>query len=265
MAYKRGLNPFKHTLKTMRQAIKTASILDELGAPPTASPGYSGNADLIVKGDFGIDGNDQYGDCVFADVAHRIMVRTAQAAQGKIVIPTQAETLALYSEVTGFNPNDPSTDQGGDLVTTAQYMQKTGMLVGGVRHMEAANGVIDPANVAHRQWAVCLFGCTPIALNLPQSAEDQFDAGEPWDYVAGSPILGGHDVLLVEYRPETLPSNPGWMVVTYGKRWPVTTAFLDNYLAEVVPVGASDFITANGLAPSGVNLPQILQLLSEIN
>jgi hypothetical protein len=262
---KLGLNPFKHTLKTMRQAIKTASILDQLGPAPSASPGYSSNADAIMKGDWQIDGNDQYGDCVFADVSHRIMCRTAQAAQGKIVVPTQAETLALYSEVTGFNPDNPNTDQGGDLVTTAQYMQKTGMLIGGVRHLEAANGVIDPTNVDHRKWAVCLFGCTPIALNLPQSAEDQFNAGQPWDYVAGSPIVGGHDVLLVEYRPETLPSNPGYAVITWGKRWPVTDAFLVNYLAEVVPVGAQDFVTANGLAPSGVNLPQILQLLSEIN
>jgi len=265
MDLKRGLNPFAHTLKTTRQAIATARILDQLGAPPPASPGYSGNADRIVKGDFGIDGNDDFGDCVFADVAHRIMVRTAQAAQGKIVVPTQDETLALYSEVTGFNPSDPNTDQGGDLVTTAQYMQKTGMLIGGVRHTEDGNGVIDPANIDHIKWAICLLGCVPIGLNLPQSAEDQFNGGEPWDYVKGSPILGGHDVLLVEYRPENLPSNPGWLVVTWGKRWPVTDAFLANYLAEVVPVGAKDFITANGLAPSGVSLPQILQLLSEIN
>lgn len=262
---KLGLKPFTHTLKTTRQAIATAKILDQLGAPPSASPGYSGNADLIVNGNFGIDGNDQYGDCVFADVAHRIMVRTAQAGQGKIVIPTTGETLELYSEVTGFTPNDPNTDQGGDLVTTAQYMQKTGMLINGVRHTEDGNGVIDPSNLDHIRWAICLFGCAPFGLNLPQSAEDQFNAGDPWDYVAGSPILGGHDVLGVEYRPESLPSNPGWLVVTWGKRWPATDAFMAKYLSEVVPVGAKDFITANGLAPSGVNLPQILELLKEIN
>jgi hypothetical protein len=262
---KLGLNPFKHTLKTMRRAVVTARILDQLGPAPSASPGYSGNADIQCSSDFGIDGNDQYGDCVFADVAHRIMVRTAQMGADKMVTPTQAETLQLYSEVTGFDPADPSTDQGGDLVTTAQYMQKTGMLVGGARHTEDGNGVIDPTNVDHRKWAVCLFGCTPIALNLPQCAEDQFNAGQPWDYVKGSPIVGGHDVLLVEYRPESLPSNPAWLVVTWGKRWLVTDAFLVNYLSEVVPVGAKDFITANGLAPSGINLAQILQLLSEIN
>lgn len=262
---KLGLRPFVHSLKTTRQAIATARILDQLGPAPSSSPGYSGNADLLVKGDFGIDGNDQYGDCVFADVAHRIMVRTAQAGAGKIVIPTQAETLQLYSEVTGFDPNDPSTDQGGDLVTTAQYMQKTGMLIGGQRHTEDGNGVIDPANTDHIKWAICLFGCAPLALNLPQSALDQFDAGEPWDVAGNGTIVGGHDVLGVEYRTESLPSNPGWLVVTWGKRWPVTNAFMAKYLAEVVPVGAKDFITADGLAPSGVNLPQILELLSEIN
>src|ERR1039458_3850677 len=262
MDLKRGLNPFVHSLHTTRQAILTARILDQLGPPPSTSPGYSGNLDLKVKGDLGTDGNDVWGDCVFADVAHRIMVRTAQV--GTPVIATTDETLALYNEVVGGGPatgNDP----GGDLVTAAQYMQKTGMLIGGVRHTEDGNGIIDPANIDHIKWAICLFGCVPIALNLPQSAQDQFSAGEPWDYVAGSPIEGGHDVLLVEHRPGSLPSNPGWMVVTWGKRWPATEAFRNHYLAEVAPGGARDFICANGLAPSGVNLPQILQLLSEIN
>lgn len=264
MAFKLGLNPFTHTLKTARQYHATAQILDQLGPAPSASPGYSGNADLQTSGNFGMDGNDQWGDCVFADVAHRIMVRTAQMGAGKMIVPTTAETLQLYNEVAGGGPatgNDP----GGDLVTTAQYMQKTGMLVGGVRHTEDGNGVVDPTNIDHRKWSICLFGCAPLALNLPQCALDQFDADQPWDYVKGSPIVGGHDVLGVEYRSESLPSNPGWLVVTWGKRWPVTNAFMLNYLSEVVPVGAKDFITANGLAPSGVNLAQILQLLSQIN
>jgi hypothetical protein len=261
---KLGLKPFRHTLKTMRQAVATSNILDQLGAPPPFSPGYSGNMDIQSGGDIGIDGNDQYGDCVFADVAHRIMVRTAQMGAGKMIVATTAETLQLYSEVTGFNASDPNTDQGGDLVTTAQYMQKTGMLIGGVRHMEAANGVIDPVNIDHLKWSICLFGCAPMGWNLPQSALDQFDAGQPFDYVKGSPIVGGHDMLGLEYRPES-PTNPGWLVGTWAKRWPATDAFVANYLSEVVPVGAKDFITANGLAPSGVNLPQILQLLGEIN
>jgi hypothetical protein len=263
MTLKRGLKPFRITLKTDRQAAATARILDQLGSAPSASPGYSGNADLIVKGDFGMDGNDQYGDCVFADIAHRIMVRTAQAGQGAIVIPTQAETLALYTEVTGFDPNDPNTDHGGDLVTAAEYMQKTGMLIGGARHTEDGNGIIDPANIDHIKWAICLFGCAPGGWKFPQSGMAQFDAGQPFDIVPSTrvPSSPDHDMLILEYRPD----EPSWLLGTWGKRWPATTAFVKACLSEVVPVGAKDFITANGLAPSGVNMPQILQLLSEIN
>lgn len=264
MDLKLGLNPFVHTLRTTRQYHLTATILDKLGPPPSASPGYSGNADLQTGGDFGMDGNDQWGDCVFADVAHRIMVRTAQMGAGRMIVATQTETLQLYYEVARGGPAT-GDDPGGDLITTAEYMQKTGMMIGGQRHTEDGNGVIDPLNTDHIKWSMCLFGCTPFALNLPQSALDQFRAGEPWDVSGDNTIVGGHDVLGVEYRPESLPSNPGWLVVTWGKRWPVTNAFLAKYLVEVVPVGARDFITANGLAPSGVNLPQILQLLREIN
>jgi hypothetical protein len=256
----KGLNPYQHTLKSMRQAIRMAGILDQLGAPPSTSPGYSGNLDLKVKGDLGTDGNDVWGDCVFADVAHRIMVRTAQV--GTPVIATTDETLALYNEVVGGGPatgNDP----GGDLVTAAQYMQKTGMLIGGVRHTEDANGIIDPINFDHIKWAICLFGCAPAGWKFPQSGMDQFNAGQPFDIVPSTsvPSYPDHDMLLLEYRPQ----EPCWLLATWGKRWEATTAFVKACLAEVVPVGAKDFITANGLAPSGINLAQTLQLLSEIN
>jgi hypothetical protein len=129
--------------------------------------------------------------------------------------------------------------------------------------MEAGNGVIDPANMDHIKWAVCLFGCAPAGWKFPDTGMAQFDAGQPFDITPQTvvPDSPDHDMLILEYRPQ----EPCWLVATWGKRWEMTTAFLKACLAEVIPVGAKDFITANGLASSGVNLPQILQLLSEIN
>src|SRR5712664_661777 len=193
---KLGLKPFRHTLKTTRQAILTARILDQLGSPPSFSPGYSGNLDLHTGGNIDVEGNDDWGDCVFADVAHRIMVRTAQT--GKLIHPTTAETLALYNEVAGGGPatgNDP----GGDLVATADYMQKTGMLVGGMRHTEDGSGNIDPANFDHIKWAICLFGCAPAGWKFPDTGMEQFRAGQPFDITPNTsvPSYPDHDMLIL--------------------------------------------------------------------
>lgn len=257
---KLGKNPYVHTLKTMRAALITAKALDALGVPPPTSPGYSALVDKLCAGDWGIDGNDQYGDCVFADWSHRLMIWTAQGS-GTMVKATTAETLAAYSKATGFNPSDPSTDQGADIPTIASYAETNGITVGGKVYKSDGHGIIDPVNVDHRKWAINVFGCTPIGLNLPQSALDQFDAGQPWDVNGDATIVGGHDVLLIEYGT----TEPAWQVVTWAKRWPVTTSFLNTYLSEVVPVVSHDFITASGTAPSGVNLVQMLADLKGLN
>jgi hypothetical protein len=246
----------------MKRAIAIAQTLNVLGPAPSTSPGYSALVDKLVSGNWGMDGNDQWGDCTCADPAHRLMLWTAQGS-GKIVVATTAETLALYSAVTGFNPNDPSTDQGSDLPTVAAYLDKTGFTVGGKVYKETAWGTINPANTDHWKWAICIFGCVPIGINIQQAQVDQFNAGQPWDYVPGSPIVGGHDVLLVEYQPDG-----SVQLITWGMRWPATAAFMDpanGIVDEVVPAVSSYFLTPSGVAPSGVNLTAMLTDLHSLN
>jgi hypothetical protein len=257
-----GRNPFIVTAKTRARAAILKAALDPLGPAPATSPGYSALVDKLVSGDWGMDGNDSVGDCTCADPAHRLMIWSSQGA-GKIVIPTADETLALYSAITGYNPSDPSTDQGSELPTVAAYLDSTGFTVGGQVYKEDGYGMIDPANVDHWKWAITLFGCCPIGISVQQAQMDQFNAGVPWDYVPGSPIVGRHDVLLVEYNPDGSA-----MLVTWGKRWPATAAFMDpknGIVNECVPVVSHEFVTAAGTAPSGIDLTQMTADLQALN
>src|SRR5579859_963052 len=122
-----GRKPAVHNRRTLGQALVLARHLDKLAPAPAKSPGWRAK----VKSPWGMDGNDQWGDCVEAAVAHALMLRTANSSS--IVVPTTAQTLALYSAVTGFNPNaGPSgnnpTDQGTDETSMCQYMVNTGFL-----------------------------------------------------------------------------------------------------------------------------------------
>ena len=69
-------------------------------------------------------GNDQVGDCVIAAMLHYIMA--AQANVGKSVTFTTQQALDLYSAITGYNPSDPSTDQGTAWTDALAYWQSTG-------------------------------------------------------------------------------------------------------------------------------------------
>src|SRR2546425_8758875 len=71
-------------------------------------------------------GNDQYGDCVWAMIGHSIEAATSYG-RGATVEVTDADVLKGYSDVTGFRPDDPSTDQGTVIQDALDYWRKTGV------------------------------------------------------------------------------------------------------------------------------------------
>jgi hypothetical protein len=55
---------------------------------------------------------------------------------------------------------------------------------------------IDVTNLPLVQLCIALFGGLYAGLNVPMSALQQFDQGQPWSTVSRSPIEGGHCVNL---------------------------------------------------------------------
>ena len=67
------------------------------------------------------------GRCARDDAVNKDAART--------VTFNNQSVLKDYSAVTGFNPNDPNTDQGTDMQVAASYRRKTGVLdAAGKRH-----------------------------------------------------------------------------------------------------------------------------------
>ena len=106
MPFKLGRKPALHTRRTMRSALALAGALDPLGDPPAASNDYV----AAVTVPWGMFGNDQLGDCVCADTAHTLMLRTANASS--IVVPADADVIKLYEDVGGYIPGKEWTDRG---------------------------------------------------------------------------------------------------------------------------------------------------------
>lgn len=245
---KLGRKPARHTLRTMRSALIMASALDPLGTPPVVSNDYVG----AVSVDWGMFLNDQLGDCVCADTAHSLMLRTANTSS--IVIPTDNDVLALYEAVGSYVPGDSSTDNGCVCVDMCQYLENSGFL----GHKSDATGVVDPQNLDHIRWTIQLFGACRIGLNLPQSAMDQFNSGQAWDVVGSTTDLGGHDVPLVGYDGQF------FYCVTWGRLQNLTPAFLSKYSEEAHSELFFDWIQAQGNSPSGFDLSDLATKLSEL-
>ena len=93
---------------------------------------------------------------------------------------TDSDVLGDYSAVTGFNPADPSTDQGTDMEVAASYRRKTGILdASGARHMIDSYVALKVGDVDELVLATWLMGATGVGLEFPSQAMEQFNAGEP--------------------------------------------------------------------------------------
>jgi hypothetical protein len=225
------------------------AALDPLGSPPVASNDYIS----AVTVPWGVMGNDDVGDCTIADCGHSLMLRTAN--NGQIVVPTTQQILDLYSNLSGWSPSNPSSDNGLDESTVCAYMVSTGLL----GHKADATGSVDPWNFDHLKWCIQLFGSCRIGLNFPAYAVDLFDAGKVWDIsTTGDQSTDGHDVPLVDYR------NGYFTCVSWGKLQMMTPAFLNHYIEEAHSELYFDWIKSQGEAPSGFSLIDLTAKLQQV-
>lgn len=185
--------------------------------------------------------NDQLGDCAIADPAHAILMRSALA--GAPYMPTDAQVLAAYQAVSGYQPGHPDTDVGCNMNAVMNYWRHTGI----ASHAIAGYAAVNPADNTMVKQALWLFGAVHLGLALPLSAQAQ--VGQVWK-VGGTGRApgswGGHAVPVVDYDSQHL------VVVTWGQRQLMTWGFLHRYCQEAYVTLEPDWIAgATAKAPTG--------------
>jgi len=228
--------------------------LEILPVPPE-NVGYSDS--VVVP--WGILGNDKYGDCVLAGAAHETMLWNALGQHN--VSFNESCVLSDYSAITGFDPRRPSTDQGTNVLDAAKYRQKIGIVdTQGNRHKVAAYMKIPAGNTNLHRVAVYLFGAVGIGIEVPKSAQDQFQKHQVWDiptWFGGRRIIGGHYIPIVGFKK----SAP--FCVTWGRIQPMTEAFFKRYNDESY-VYLSEEMLVNGKNIVGFDKDQLLADLAAL-
>lgn len=224
-------------------------------------PATWGYDNIYPKNGWGMLGNDEYGDCVWAGAAHEHMLMNLVA--GHPVTFTTKGVLSDYSACTGFNEADPSSDQGTNVRDSLNYRRNTGIVDSkGARHKIGAYLALDVDRIhngdfAEMDEAAYLFGAVGLGVQFPQSAMDEFNDGKMWSYVAGSPIEGGHYIPLTAKRKHL--EIVSWArVVGAGQR------FLEHYVDEAWAIVSPDFLTASGETVAGFDLGQLNSDLQEL-
>jgi hypothetical protein len=251
--FKLGKNPAR-LWQAPGNKFRLSSYLAGPAALPTP-PQVFGHESLITL--WGMLANDRYGCCVWAGAAHETMLLAKEA--GTAVGFSDANVLSDYAAATGFDPDDPSTDQGTDMQDAAAYRRKTGIVdCAGKRHTIAAYLALDPGNSAHLLIASYLFSAVGIGLSLPTSAIDQAKRGQIWDVVAGSPNEGGHYVPLVGRLASGMLVSVSW-----GRAQVMTSRFFQTFCDEAIAyVSTEDLVDQK--SPEGFSYAQLTSDLAAL-
>lgn len=188
--------------------------------------------------------NDRYGDCVWAMFGHVLQAVTTYG-QGRTTTVDVSALLKGYTEVTGFHPDDPATDQGTVIQDGLDYWRKTGI----AGHKIVAFAEVDHTDLDMIHTAIYLFGAVLVGINFPAAAMDQFNRHQPWDVVADDGgIQGGHAIPVGYYDTTTE------RVVTWGRVQRMTPEFWGKYVEEAWVVITPEWVNTTGESPGGIDL-----------
>jgi len=204
--------------------------------------------------EFGMLGNDTVGDCVIAYMLHQIMIWNSVAHAGSPQLFTTAEALQIYSAITGYDPSDPSTDQGTDPGAALDYWQKNTLL----GHSIAGYVNLDISNIDQLRFAIYTFGGIGFSFNVPAYIMG-IPGGKSWSLVSGADtsIEGGHQVGIMDYGRNGFRENC----------WNTTNTFNPDFIGEfgaaAQAVVSEEWIKESGVSPTGLDLSGLLADLKE--
>jgi hypothetical protein len=213
-------------------------------------PPYPPAADYLRDlPDWQMLGNDTEGDCVAVTWANlrRLMTRWLGPREN---YPGMDQVQAVYE-----TQNAPGEDNGMDIQVLLSYLVRTGG-PDGVKALGFAQ--VDYQNLAEVKAALAIFGALWVGFEVQSANMDQFANGEPWDYVSGSPIDGGHSVLGGGYGLAVAGSPPQLAGDVKFITWAEETSFTDRFWLRSVDecwaviwpehLGAREFIEGMNLA-----------------
>jgi hypothetical protein len=227
----RALKFGKRPAKIDERTIGLKMILKAIPPPPDK---YAVDETLDKTIPLSMLGNDKYGDCVIVGKANHLL-RLEEYEQDEVISVTEQDCLNQYWKEEGWRPCSwgwewwdkffPKPDRGLVMLDSLNAWRKEGWSVAGRNYTIHAFAALQ--DITDLKNAVYYFNGAEIGFSVPQSAIDQFDAGEKWEVVSDyQPIVGGHAIYISAYSPE------GVECITWAKKQWMSWEFYQKYADE---------------------------------
>lgn len=194
--------------------------LDNYPLPAPASQ-YSGTTSVAEKLNnpsisklYPINGNDQYGDCTVAGIAHHLTLQNGLV--GQTVIPSAQDVINLYFKLSG------GRDSGLALSTVLQALTKGAF---GQNILGDCN--VDPSSMVSVKKGIQYLKGLFIGFNTTSQTVPQFQNGQPWT-VTNYREQGGHAVVVTGFDDD----KGMFEILTWGGLQLATYEWWDKYVDE---------------------------------
>lgn len=218
-------------------------VAGDLPAPPARRP-----VPLPGSGDWGMDGNDVYGDCGVAGLHHGNMC-VEYDTHDQLTPVTGQQVTDYYLQYTG------GEDNGVVLADFLKYVKQNGFYGRTI----AAYAPVSISDIPTIQFAINGYGFVYAGIQVTEAMENAFSAGQGWtpaDF-ANSPIMGGHCVPLVGYGTIDM------FCVTWGKMQAISYSAWPFMAEEAWAIIWGEQEAKNG--EHGFNLAALQADLSKLN
>lgn len=224
----------KHMFREDKRTLKLRTILKEL---PPIPENWNWDMQLGVDIPTPMFANDKYGCCVIAGRAHQTL-RMEAKEQCSVLSITDDDVIKEYFRQTG------GFDNGLVGLDSMVAWRNTGWIIPwkrttwcriarGANHYNIyAFAQVNHRNHAEVKAAIYLLMGVQLGVALPISAQQQLIDGKPWDVVSGPDAAWGSWGFHMIYIP-AYQTGAGLDCITWGKRQPLTWAFLDTYCDEM--------------------------------
>lgn len=160
--------------------------------------------------------NDTYGDCTIAGIIHMLQLIYAEVGE-TFEYPGDEAVKKEYFKLSN----------GADTGLVERQVLQTWMKEGIFGNKISAFAPVNIKNRAEMQAAIYLFGSVYLGVEMPRSAEQQFESHQPWhlDGREEEPA-GGHCVVATGYN------RFGIDIITWGATESMTWGWWEEYGSE---------------------------------
>lgn len=247
LKFKLGRQPRKFSPRVMHLSAIIRAL--DMPAPPATVDWTKG-----VQS-WGMMLNDRLGDCTCAAVYHARQIWTGDT--GVENTQPDSEVEALYEVACGYNPDDSSTDLGGNEQTVLTYLLNNGYPVTSETPADKITAFfeVDIRNANDIKTVINECGLCYIGFNVPDNIDET--PGATWTLNKDASVEGGHAVILVGYDADKLT------VISWGSIYYMTWEFFQFWADEAYAIIDPNWVK-DGKTPLGLTPEQLQTMMAAL-